>query len=116
MRRNNIEKLLNTKLFEGISFITFETKYFNCFTFSKETKDIYLFKRGETRNNMIYIKKGEVQLEIIASCKQLNNIILSIGGNPYDPFLNNFIKRNKKINDFINNPKKFDQFFPKEIL
>ena len=45
MRRNNIEKLLNTKLFEGINFITFETKYFNCFTFSKETKDIYLFKR-----------------------------------------------------------------------
>ena len=108
MRRNNIERLLNTRLFEGITFINFETRYFNCFTFSKENKGTYLFKRGDTRNNMIYIKKGEVQLEIIASCKQLDNIILSIGGNPYDPFLNNLIKKNKKINEFINNPKKFN--------
>ena len=108
MRRNNIERLLNTKLFEGITFINFETRYFNCFTFSKEKKGTYLFKRGNTRSNIIYIKIGEVQLEIIASCKQLDNIILSIGGNPYDPFLNNLIKKNKKISDFINNPKKFN--------
>ena len=108
IRRNNIERLLNSKLFQGISYITFESKFFNCFTFSKEKKGTYLFKRGKKRNNLIYIKKGEIQLEIVSSCKQLDNIILSIGGNPYDEYLNNLIKTNKKINDFINVQKIFN--------
>ena len=108
IRRNNIERLLNTKLFIGINFATFESRYFNCFTFSKEKKGAYLFKRGEKRNNLIYIKKGEIQLEIFTTCKQLDNIILSIGGNPYDYYLNNIMRTNKKINEFINIPKKFN--------
>ncbi len=108
IRRKNIERLLNSKLFQGISYITFESKFFNCFTFSKEKKGTYLFKRGKKRNNLIYIKKGEIQLEIVSSCKQLDNIILSIGGNPYDEYLNNLIKTNKKINDFINVQKIFN--------
>ena len=108
IRRNNIERLLNTTLFKGVSYITFESKYFNCFIFSKENKGVYLFKRGERRNNLIYIKKGEIQLEIIATCKQLDNIILSIGGNPYDNYLYNLIRTNQKIKEFINIPKKFN--------
>ena len=109
MRRNNIERLLNTNLFQGISYLVFETKYFNCFIFAKENKGTYLFKRGEKRNNLIYIKKGEIQLELFANCKQLDNIILSIGGNPYeDKYLNNLIKTNYKINEFINIQKKFN--------
>ena len=108
IRRNNIERLLNSKLFIGITFAAFESRYFNCFNFSKEKKGTYLFKRGEKRNNLIYIKKGEIQLEIFTTCKQLDNIILSIGGNPYDYYLNNLIRINKKINEFINVPKKFN--------
>lgn len=108
IRKNNIEKLLSTKLFEGVSFISFDTKLFNCFIFSKEEKGSYLFKRGDKRNYLNYIKKGEIQLEIIASCKQLDNLILLIGGNPYEKYLNNLIKTNEKLLEFINVPKKFN--------
>ena len=107
IRRNNIERLLNTKLFQGITFKSFEAKLFNCFRFSKEKKGKYLFQRGEKRQFLTYIKKGEIQLEILATCKQLDNILLAIGGNPYDKNINNIIKDNKKINEFINTPKKF---------
>ena len=108
IRKNNIERLLNTRLFKGVSFISFDVKLFNCFTFSREEKGAYLFKRGEQRSFLTYIKKGEIQLEIIANCRQLDNIILLIGGNPYDHYLYNLIKTNKKMMEFINIPKKFN--------
>ena len=108
MRRNNIERLLNTRLFQGITYISFESKLFNCFIYSKEKKGTYLFKRGDKRKYLTYIKKGEIQLEILATCKQLDNILLSIGVNPFDRYINNLIKDYPKIKEFINTPKKFN--------
>ena len=107
-RRNNIERLLNTKLFYGITYTSFDARLFNYFIFSKEKKGNYFFKQGEKRTQLLYIKKGEIQLEITATCKQLDNIILLIGGNPFNNSLNNLIKDNQRIKEYINIPKKFN--------
>ena len=107
-RRNNIERLLNTKLFYGLNYHTFDTKLYNYFIFTKERKGDFMFKRGDKRTTLYYIKKGEIQLEINATCKQLDDIIVLIGGNPENRTLNNLIKTNKKLMEFINIPKKFN--------
>ena len=75
-RRNNIERLLNTKLFYGVNYHTFDTKLYNYFIFTKERKGDFMFKRGDKRTTLYYIKKGEIQLEINATCKQLDDIIM----------------------------------------
>ena len=107
-RRNNIERLLNTKLFYGLNYHTFDTKLYNYFIFTKERKGDFMFKRGDKRTTLYYIKKGEIQLEINATCKQLDDIIMLIGGNPENRALNNLIKTNEKLMEFINIPKKFN--------
>ena len=107
-RRNNIERLLNTKLFYGVNYHTFDTKLYNYFIFTKERKGDFMFKRGDKRTTLYYIKKGEIQLEINATCKQLDDIIMLIGGNPENRALNNLIKTNEKLMEFINIPKKFN--------
>ena len=107
-RRNNIERLLNTKLFYGLNYHTFDTKLYNYFIFTKERKGDFMFKRGDKRTTLYYIKKGEIQLEINATCKQLDDIIMLIGGNPENRALNNLIKTNQKLMEFINIPKKFN--------
>jgi CRP-like cAMP-binding protein len=107
-RRNNIERLLNTKLFYGVNYHTFDTKLYNYFIFTKERKGDYMFKRGDKRTTLYYIKKGEIQLEINATCKQLDDIIILIGGSPENRILNNLIKTNEKLMEFINIPKKFN--------
>ena len=107
-RRNNIERLLNTKLFYGLNYHTFDTKLYNYFIFTKERKGDFMFKRGDKRTTLYYIKKGEIQLEINATCKQLDDIIMLIGGNPENRTLNNLIKTNEKLMEFINIPKKFN--------
>ena len=107
-RRNNIERLLNTKLFYGVNYHTFDTKFYNYFIFTKERKGDFMFKRGDKRTTLYYIKKGEIQLEINATCKQLDDIIMLIGGNPENRTLNNLIKTNEKLMEFINIPKKFN--------
>ena len=107
-RRNNIERLLNTKLFYGVNYHTFDTKLYNYFIFTKEKKGDFMFKRGDKRTTLYYIKKGEIQLEINATCKQLDDIIKLIGGKPENKVLNNLIKINEKLMEFINIPKKFN--------
>ena len=107
-RRNNIERLLNTKLFYGVNYHTFDTKLYNYFIFTKERKGDFMFKRGDKRTTLYYIKKGEIQLEINATCKQLDDIIALIGGKPENKVLNNLIKTNEKLMEFINIPKKFN--------
>ena len=107
-RRNNIERLLSTKLFYGLNYHTFDTKLYNYFIFTKERKGDFMFKRGDKRTTLYYIKKGEIQLEINATCKQLDDIIMLIGGNPENRALNNLIKTNEKLMEFINIPKKFN--------
>ena len=106
-RRNNIERLLNTKLFCGVNYHTFDTKLYNYFIFTKERKSNFMFKRGDKRTTLYYIKKGEIQLEINGTCKQLDDIIILIGGKSENKILNNLIKENKKLMEFINIPKKF---------
>ena len=107
-RRNNIERLLNTKLFYGVNYHTFDTKLYNYFIFAKEKKGDFMFKRGDKRTSLYYIKKGEIQLEINATCKQIDDIIMLIGGKPENRILNNLIKTNEKLMEFINIPKKFN--------
>ena len=108
LRRNNIEGLLKCNLFSGYCYYTFESKLFNCFFFIKHKKGDYLFKQGNKREKLFYIKSGEVQIQLYASFEQLDKIIISLGGNANSKLLKNLIKNNQKLKEFELKKRKFN--------
>ena len=106
-RKNTIEGLLKCKLFQGYNYFCFESKFFNCFIFSKHKKGDYIFKQGKNRDKFFYIKSGEVQIEINATFEQIDQIILSLGGNCKNKNIENIIRNNEKVQSFFKKIRKF---------
>ena len=82
-RKLNVEHLLKCKLFRGCNSEKFETHFFNCFKLMKKNKGNYLFKQGEHRDFIYFLKKGEIQLEIFGNCYYLETIMNNLGYNDY---------------------------------
>ena len=108
-RKANVELLLKSKLFRGCNSEKFENNYFNCFKFMKKYKGEYLFKQGEERQFIFFIKKGEVQIELYSTCFNIDNIVENLGYSEEDNSdLKELIKNQKKIELFCNINRKFN--------
>ena len=108
IRRNNIDGLLKSKLFNNFSYYNFEPRLFNCFFFVKHKKGDYLFKQGNYREKIFYIKNGEVQIQLYASFAKLDKIIISLGGDPKSKLLKDLIKNNQKLKEFELKNRRFN--------
>ena len=106
-RKNTIEGLLKCKLFQGYNYFSFESKFFNCFIFNKHKKGDYLFKQGENRDKFFYIRSGEIQIEINATFEQIDQIILSLGGNCKDKNFKNMLRNSQNYQYFFKKIRKF---------
>ena len=78
-RKANVEHLLKCSLFKGCNSEKFESHIFNCFRYIKKKKGEYLFKQGDKRDFIYFLKKGEIQLELFGNCFYLENIIHNLG-------------------------------------
>ena len=78
-RKSYVEHLLKSRLFKGINSEKFETHFFSLFKLMKKNKGEYLFKQGEHREYIYFLKKGEVQLEVFCNCFGLENIANNLG-------------------------------------
>ena len=78
-RKSYVEYLLKSRLFKGINSEKFETHFFSLFKLMKKNKGEYLFKQGEHREYIYFLKKGEVQLEVFCNCFGLENIANNLG-------------------------------------
>ena len=107
-RKVNVELLLKSKLFRGCNLEKFESHYFNCFKFMKKYKGEYLFKQGEQRNFIYFIKKGEVQIELFSTCFNIDNIVENLGYPDENVEIKELIKTQKKIEQFCKIKRKFN--------
>ena len=107
-RKTNVEILLKSKLFRGCNSEKFENLYFTCFKFMKKYKGDYLFKQGEQRKFIYFIKKGEVQIELFNNCFNIDNILENLGYPDENSEIKDLIKNEKKIELFCNINRKFN--------
>ena len=107
-RKINVELLLKSKLFRGCNSEKFELHFFGCFKFVKKNKGEYLFRQGEQRSNIYFIKKGEVQIELYSSCANIDNIVEKLGYPNEDFELTELIKSQKKLEKFCQINRKFN--------
>ena len=107
-RKTNVELLLKSKLFKGCNSEKFESHYFNCFKFIKKYKGEYLFKQGEQRSFIYFIKKGEVQIELYTTCFNIDNIAENLGFPDENLDLSELIKTNKRLEIFCHENRKFN--------
>ncbi len=75
LRRKKISFVLNCELFKEVQIEDFERKYFNFFKNFKLNQNDYLFKQGNERNEIYFIKQGEIELYMKTSLNELKNLI-----------------------------------------
>ena len=107
-RKINIELLLKSKLFNGYSAERFESHYFNCFKYMKKNKGEILFKQGEQRAFIYFIKKGEIQIELYGNCYNISNIIQNLGFLDEKINLKELIKSEPELKQFCEINRKFN--------
>ena len=109
-RKINTEALLHTKLFYNYREDLFESHYFNCFKATKMRKSEYLFKQNEERKYIYFIKKGDVQIELLSTWNDLDKIIDSLGSKyiTYNKSFKKLISSNEKLQVFSQKMQKFN--------
>ena len=75
IRKMNIHFLLANRLFNGIGNEFFDKRYFNFFKHVGIKRGEYLFTQYSVRNDIYFIKEGEIELYIKGSFKGVNEIL-----------------------------------------
>jgi len=105
-RKLNVELLLKSRLFRGCNSEKFENHLFNFFKLMKKNKGEYLFKQGERRDYIYFLKKGEIQLEFFCNYFYLETILNNLGYSDENLDIKDLIK-SKKIEHFCKINRKF---------
>ncbi len=97
IKRNNIIFILNVDLFAGLSYGYFNTTFWNYFIFKQLKKGEYLFKEGEKRQFIYFIRRGEIKLTSILNYKKINNLISYFTNTPLKKSDNEDIGQNEDL-------------------
>ena len=97
IKRNNIIFILNVDLFAGLSYGYFNSTFWNYFIFRQLKKGEYLFKEGDKRHFIYFIKKGEIKLTSILNYKKINNLISYFTNTPLKKSENEDIGQNEDL-------------------
>ena len=108
-RKINVEALMHSEFFHRYRIDLFESHYFNCFKYMKKVKGEYLFIQNTRRDNIFFIKKGDIQIELLSSWNNLDNVLISLGINHRKNIdWQNLISSNEKLKIFVSSIKKFN--------
>ena len=88
------------KIFDYISYDTFDKKYFNHFRYLRVKKNSYLFKEGDICDNLYFILSGEYELFVDKNIQEVNQMILKLI-DIIDTLKKIIIQENKIINNKI---------------
>ena len=98
IRRNNIINLLTHNLFKDVREEIFEKyKFFNLFRYIEFNQGEYIIRQGNKRDEIYFIKEGEVCIEMNGSIKDINDILNEFGNKENDKKYDKFIKNNPKF-------------------
>ena len=102
LRNIIIQFFLNGPIFKGVNQPIFEGKYYNWFIKKKYKNRTILFKQGEKRKKIFFIKKGELELNAKMSFIDLNKIIEYNGGSINDYNAKKYCYESVDFNKFYN--------------
>ena len=110
-----IRFIFNNFFFKEISIFLFEKNYFHLFSFCEYKKDDVIISTGSPLKDLIFIRDGEVSIEMTSSVLNIQNLIKSLfeyifsnelfaqlPQNKQNKLLNN--KRIETIKNYINEP------------
>ena len=100
LRNIIIQFFLNGPIFKGVNQPIFEGKYYNWFIKKKYKNRTILFKQGEKRNKIFFIKKGELELNAKMNFIDLNKIIEYNGGEINDYHAKKYCYESVDFNKF----------------
>ena len=113
IRSSNIQFFLKNPLFKGISQIIFEGKYLNMFKNLELKKTEILFEKNSIRNSIFFIKKGECEIEMNCTFKEMDKI-LNYLQNKKEEEEEDFLektKKNKKLFRYLKDNKNFYNYY-----
>ena len=102
IRNIRIDFFLNGPIFKGVNQPIFEGKYYNWFIKTKYKNKKVLFKQGEKREKIFFIKKGEVELNSKMTFIELNKLIEYNGGEIKDELPRKYCYESVDFNKFYN--------------
>ena len=119
LRLRNILFFTRGPIFKGISSNIFLNKFFYTLKKKSYKKGDIIFKKGEKRNNIIFVEKGELEISGNMTLYELTKLINKLGGILDDKYLNylcnNYYQLNKYYFSFVQNIK-FCVLKDKEII
>ena len=77
IKKDNLSYIHNTSIFRNLSETFFFGKFWNCFVERKINKNNYVFKQGFNRDELYFIKSGEIKLVINNCSYELVNQYIS---------------------------------------
>ena len=80
LKLNKIMFFINGPIFDGVGQMMFEQKYYNWFKEVEGKNGEYIFKQKFPKKSIYFIKKGEIEMTSKMSFKELNEIIIKMGG------------------------------------
>ena len=80
LKLNKIMFFIDGPIFDGVGQLIFEQKYYNWFKQVEGKNGEYIFKQKAPKKAIYFIKKGEIEMTSKMSFKELNEIIIKMGG------------------------------------
>ena len=99
----NLNNLTKCQIFKGISMNYFLNKIFKYLKRKTINKGDFLFHKGEQRENIYFIIKGELEFSLSITISEINDIIKALGGQI------NYLKLEDIFDDYPNLKKYFNE-------
>ena len=101
----NISFFTRSLIFKGVNYNTFLNKFY--YSFKKKTYKYgdVIFKKGEERKSVYFIRKGELQISTTITLKELHDLIIELGGVLNEKFLTDLLNSYEELNRYYLNNK-----------
>ena len=107
----NIFILTKSPIFKGISMNYFMNKIFSCLKKKTINKGDILFRKGDKREKLYFIIRGELELKLNITISEINDTIKSLGGEINYSKLDDIFDDYPKLKTYFNDKKMEIRFF-----
>jgi CRP-like cAMP-binding protein len=107
LTRMNLNTLVATPIFEGVTKNQFRKYYFNFFVSNKVARGVKLVVENEPSESVFFIKEGEFEIYFRRSLLDLNTLILSLGGKLELREEQDMMIDNEKFNKYMREKRNF---------
>lgn len=107
IRKQNIDNIYSHAIFKGYSHDYFEKNFFNLFKLEQYQQGQFIFKQGDKREMIFFLKRGEIEITVNGNFITLNSMINELGGN------NDKTIEDKQYSEILRHSSFFSTFYNK---